>query len=75
VLRYVLEVCGSAAEARDALARLPVHMAYNVTVTDRSGDYFTAYLGPDRVPHFTADPRPTPAARPALGCGRRTRLA
>lgn len=56
VIRYVLEVCGSAAEARDTLARLPVHMAYNVTVADRSGDYFTAYLGPDRVPHFTADP-------------------
>ena len=65
VLRYVLEVCGSAAEARDTLARLPVHMAYNVTVADRSGDYFTAYLGPDRVPHFTADPVATNTEPPA----------
>jgi predicted choloylglycine hydrolase len=65
VLRYVLEVCGSAAETRDTLARLPVHMAYNVTVADRSGDYFTAYLGPDRVPHFTADPIATNTEPPA----------
>jgi predicted choloylglycine hydrolase len=65
VLRYVLEVCGSAAEARDTLARLPVHMAYNVTVADRAGDYFTAYLGPDRVPHFTADPVATNTEPPA----------
>src|SRR5947207_2913283 len=49
----------------DPLARLPVHMAYNVTVADRSGDYFTAYLGPDRVPHFTADPVATDTEPPA----------
>jgi len=65
VLRYVLEVCGSAAEARDTLARVPVHMAYNVTVTDRTGDYFTAYLGPDRAAHFTADPIATNTEPPA----------
>jgi predicted choloylglycine hydrolase len=40
-------------------------MAYNVTVTDGSGDYFTAYLGPDRVPHFTADPVATNTEPPA----------
>jgi predicted choloylglycine hydrolase len=74
VLRYVLEMCGSATEARDTLARLPVHISYNVTVADRSGDYFTAYLGPDRVPHFTADPVATNTEPPpARGrCRRRT---
>lgn len=56
VLRYVLEVCDTAAQARATLARLPVHMAYNVTVVDRTGDYFTAHLGPDRPPRFTAVP-------------------
>jgi len=61
VLRYVLEVCGSAAEARDTLARLPVHMAYNVTVADRAGDYFTASVGPGREPYFTSDPVATNA--------------
>jgi predicted choloylglycine hydrolase len=61
VLRYVLEVCGSAAEARDTLARLPVHMAYNVTVADRAGDYFTVCLGPDREPYFAPEPIATNA--------------
>jgi predicted choloylglycine hydrolase len=56
VLRYVLEVCGSAAEARATLARLPVHMAYDVTVADRAGDYFTARLSPAAEPHFAPDP-------------------
>jgi predicted choloylglycine hydrolase len=28
-------------------------MAYNVTVVDRSGDHFTAFLGPDRAPGFS----------------------
>ena len=58
VIRYVLEVCESVAEAREALARLPVHAAQNVTLLDRSGDYLTACLGPDREPDF----RDVPAA-------------
>src|SRR5262249_58349060 len=56
VLRYVLEVCDTAAQARRTLARLPVHMAYNVTVADRAGDYFTAFLSPASEPGFTASP-------------------
>jgi predicted choloylglycine hydrolase len=52
VVRYVLEVCETADDARRTIARLPVHMAYNVTVVDRSGDHFTAFLGPDRAPGF-----------------------
>jgi len=56
VLRYVLEVCESTADARAVLARMPVHMAYNVTVVDRTGDFFTAYLGPDREPSFVRRP-------------------
>src|SRR4051812_36967154 len=56
VVRYLLEVCGTADEARRTLARLPVHMAYNVTVVDGTGDFFTAHLGPDRPPVFTVVP-------------------
>src|SRR5262249_21294871 len=72
VLRYVLEVCDSAGQARRALARLPVHMAYNVTVADRAGDYFTAFLSPASEPVFTASPVATnhkPPAGPGAGPG------
>ena len=56
VLRYVLEVCDSAGQARHTLARLPVHMPYNVTVADRAGDYFSVFLDPASEPVFTASP-------------------
>ena len=56
VLRYVLEVCDSAGQARHTLARLPVHMPYNVTVTDRGGDCFSVFLDPAREPVFTTSP-------------------
>jgi predicted choloylglycine hydrolase len=56
VLRYVLEVCDSAGQARNTLARLPVHMPYNVTVTDLAGDYFSVFLDPAGEPLFTASP-------------------
>jgi predicted choloylglycine hydrolase len=48
VIRYVLEVCATAAEAVQVLQRLPVHMSYNVTVIDRTGQLATVYLAPDR---------------------------
>jgi predicted choloylglycine hydrolase len=56
VLRYVLEVCDSAGQARHTLARLPVHMPYNVTVTDLAGDCFSVFLDPASEPVFTASP-------------------
>lgn len=56
VLRYVLEVCDTVGQARDTLARLPVHMPYNVTVTDRAGEYFSVFLDPAHEPVFTASP-------------------
>ncbi len=48
ILRYILEFCTTAKEAVAALKRIPCHMSYNVTVIDRAGRYFTAYLSPDR---------------------------
>ncbi len=48
VLRYVLETCTRTDEACAALARVPVHMSYNVTVVDRSGDFSTVFLAPGK---------------------------
>jgi predicted choloylglycine hydrolase len=58
VVRYLLEVCSTVAEAVDVLARVPVNLAHNLTLVDRSGAWMTAYLGPDREPIF----RPAPVA-------------
>jgi predicted choloylglycine hydrolase len=59
IVRYVLEVCGTTAEAVSVLRRVPTHMAYNVTVVDRKGDYSTLFLSPDRAPVVTRRPLAT----------------
>jgi predicted choloylglycine hydrolase len=46
VVRYLLEVAGTVEEAVTALSRLPISMSYNLTLTDRSGDYRTVYVAP-----------------------------
>jgi len=48
ILRYILEFCETTAEAVAVLRRVPTHMAYNVTVLDRSSSFQTAFLSPDR---------------------------
>ena len=48
VVRYLLQTCASVAEARRALSRLPFHLAHTLTLVDRTGDFVTAYLSPDR---------------------------
>ncbi len=50
IIRYILEVAHTVAEGLTILNRVPVHMAYNVTLVDASGDYATVYLSPDRSP-------------------------
>ncbi|MBZ9626502.1 C45 family autoproteolytic acyltransferase/hydrolase [Psychroflexus sp. CAK57W] len=47
ILRYVLEFCSNVDEAVDALIRIPSHMAYNVSVADKSGSYKTIRVAPD----------------------------
>jgi len=47
VLRYLLEFCSNVTEATKVLRRVPVHMAYNILVLDRSGNYITAYTRPN----------------------------
>ena len=54
VVRYVLETCDTVAQAREALARIPVHAPQNLTLLDRSGEYLTAYVGPGRPAEFHA---------------------
>jgi predicted choloylglycine hydrolase len=53
VIRYVLEVCASTEQAVRALQRIPVHMSYNVTALDASGQRATVYLAPDRPARVT----------------------
>ena len=48
ILRYVLQTCETAQDAGAALARIPTHMSYNVTVLDAKRNYLTAMMGPDR---------------------------
>jgi predicted choloylglycine hydrolase len=56
IVRYVLEFCESAEEAGKVLARVPSHMAYNVTAVDRKGQFVTAYLAPDRAARVSRTP-------------------
>ena len=56
MLRYVLETCRRVEEAVVALSRIPIAMAHNVILLDRSGTHAMLYLGPDRAPGVTADP-------------------
>ena len=52
VLRYLLQVCETVADAREVLARLPYQLAHTLTMADRSGGVLTAYLAPDRAVEF-----------------------
>jgi predicted choloylglycine hydrolase len=55
ILRYLLEVCDRVREAVEVLRSVPSHMAYNVTLLDRSGDFATVQVAPDRAPVVTRD--------------------
>ncbi len=46
VLRYILEFCSTSAEAVSVLQRVPVHMPYNVSLLDASGDTRTVVICP-----------------------------
>ena len=46
VMRYLLETCTTVAEALSVLDRVPVHMAYNVTVLDAAGGRRRRSSGP-----------------------------
>ncbi len=54
VVRYLLETCATVAEAREALAHVPVNLAHNLTLVDGSGEAATALVSPDRAPVWRA---------------------
>ncbi len=53
VVRYVLEVAQTTAEAVKLLQRVPVSMCYTVTLLDRHGDWATVFVSPDRTTEVT----------------------
>lgn len=55
ITRYLLETCSRVGEAVDALCRIPIALSHNVMLLDRTGDFATVYLGPDREPAVTRD--------------------
>lgn len=55
VVRYILETCTTTADAVDVLERLPIHVAYNVTVSDAAGESATVFVGPTREAAITSD--------------------
>jgi predicted choloylglycine hydrolase len=56
ILRYVLEFCNDVEEAVVALSRIPSHMAYNVSLVDKTGNFKTVHLAPDRSIKITEVP-------------------
>lgn len=48
ILRYILQTCETTEQAGAVLARVPIHMSYNVTVLDAKRRYLTAMMAPDR---------------------------
>jgi predicted choloylglycine hydrolase len=53
VLRYILQTCSTVAEGAAVLQRIPSHMAYNVTLLEKSGKHKTVFVGPDRAATVT----------------------
>ena len=66
VMRYLLEVAETVTDAEKLLSRIPVHMAYNVTVLDRNADFATIFVAPGVAPQITRLPVATnhPGTRP-----------
>ncbi len=56
IIRYILEIAKTVEEGIAILNRVPVHMAYNVTLVDGTGNFATVYLSPDRKPVIVNTP-------------------
>jgi predicted choloylglycine hydrolase len=56
VVRYLLEVASSIEQAREILDRMPVAMAYNLTMVDADRRVLTAYVAPGRAAEFSSSP-------------------
>jgi predicted choloylglycine hydrolase len=54
VLRYLLEVAETVAEAIAVLSRVPINMAYNITLLDGRADTATVFVAPGARPEVSA---------------------
>jgi predicted choloylglycine hydrolase len=59
VVRYLLELAESVSDAAAILRRIPVSMAYNLTILDAHGDSANAYVAPGQPPELSALPAAT----------------
>lgn len=50
IIRYLLEVADTVADALAVLARVPVNMAYNLPILDRNGDPVSVFVAPGAEP-------------------------
>ena len=50
VVRYLLEQAQTLSDATSLLERIPVNMAYNLTVLDRNADVATIFVAPETAP-------------------------
>lgn len=53
IMRYILEVAETTADAVKALSTLPSSMSYSIALLDRSGDWCTVFITPDRPAEAT----------------------
>ena len=56
ILRYVLEFSRTVDEAVEVLAKVPSHMAYNVSLLDHSGAFGVAHVRPDQRTELVREP-------------------
>jgi predicted choloylglycine hydrolase len=55
IMRYLLQTCENVREGIRLLQRVPSHMAYNVTLVDRHGDFATVMLAPGQAAIVTRE--------------------
>lgn len=55
VIRYLLQTCDDVCGAINTLQRLPIHVSYNISVVDASGDHATVFVRPTGKPMVTRD--------------------
>jgi predicted choloylglycine hydrolase len=53
VIRYLLQTCDDVEQAVLTLCRLPIHVAYNVSLVDVYGGHATVFVGPTEVARVT----------------------
>ena len=49
IMRYVLQTCETVKQALEQLKRIPSHMAYNISLVDKTGDFATVFLAANQT--------------------------